>query len=129
MLRFPFDPSFPSAAWEDIELAYRLDREGMKIIYNASAVTRHHHPMTVDSFSRRQYVVGKSGALFYRKYPELGHFLGVHELYEKGLTDDGQSEQTSRRSSSWGTIPIFCQEARSSEIFFASIIFAVSVTV
>ena len=90
LLRFPFDPSFPSAAWEDIELAYRLDREGLKIIYNASAITRHHHPMTVDSFSRRQYVVGKSGALFYRKYPELGHFLGVHELSEKGLTDGGK---------------------------------------
>jgi GT2 family glycosyltransferase len=76
----PFDTSFPSAAWEDIELAYRLDALGLKIHYNARAVTRHHHPMSVDSFARRQYTVGKSGAIFYRKHPELGHFLGVHEL-------------------------------------------------
>ncbi|MGZ8795869.1 MAG: glycosyltransferase family 2 protein, partial [Thermoanaerobaculia bacterium] len=62
----PFDTTFPSAAWEDIELAYRLDRLGLKIRYNARAVTRHHHPMTVDSFARRQYSVGKSGAIFYR---------------------------------------------------------------
>jgi GT2 family glycosyltransferase len=76
----PFDTSFPAAAWEDIELAYRLDGAGLKIRYNAGAVTRHYHPMTIDSFARRQYTVGKSGAIFYRKHPELGHFLGVHEL-------------------------------------------------
>src|SRR5436190_1992815 len=75
----PFDTTFPSAAWEDIELAYRLDQLGLKIRYNARAITRHHHPMTVDSFARRQYTVGKSGAIFYRKHPDLGHFLGVHD--------------------------------------------------
>jgi glycosyltransferase involved in cell wall biosynthesis len=75
----PFDTTFPAAAWEDIELAYRLDALGMKIRYNAKAVTRHHHPMSVDSFAKRQYTVGKSGAIFYRKHPELGHFLGVHD--------------------------------------------------
>ena len=74
------DTTFPSAAWEDIELAYRLDALGLKIHYNARAVTRHYHPMNVESFARRQYIVGKSGAIFYKKHPELGHFLGVHEL-------------------------------------------------
>jgi glycosyltransferase involved in cell wall biosynthesis len=78
--QYPFDTSFPAAAWEDIELAYRLDRLGLKIHYNARAVTRHYHPMTIDSFARRQRTVGKSGAIFYSKHPELGHFLGVHEL-------------------------------------------------
>ena len=84
----PFDTTFPSAAWEDIELAYRLDAKGLKIRYNASAITRHYHPMTVDSFARRQYTVGKSGAIFYRKHPELGHFLGVHELETRKLADE-----------------------------------------
>lgn len=83
LARFPFDTSFPSAAWEDIELAYRLDHLGLKIRYNARAVTRHHHPMTVDSFAKRQYTVGKSGAIFFQKHPELGHFLGVHELPQR----------------------------------------------
>lgn len=80
LLDHPFDTTFPSAAWEDIELAYRLDAKGLRIRYNSCAVTRHYHAMTVDSFARRQYTVGKSGAIFYRKHPELGHFLGVHEL-------------------------------------------------
>ena len=86
----PFDTTFPSAAWEDIELAYRLDALGLKIRYNARAITRHYHPMTVDSFARRQYTVGKSGAIFYRKHPELGHFLGVHELETRKLADERQ---------------------------------------
>ncbi|HEU4521832.1 MAG TPA: glycosyltransferase family 2 protein [Thermoanaerobaculia bacterium] len=90
LLDHPFDTTFPSAAWEDIELAYRLDRKGLKIRYNERARTRHHHPMTVDSFARRQYTVGKSGAIFYRKHPELGHFLGVHELETRRLAGDRQ---------------------------------------
>jgi glycosyltransferase involved in cell wall biosynthesis len=94
----PFDTTFPSAAWEDIELAYRLDAMGLKIRYNAQAVTRHYHPMTVDSFSRRQYTVGKSGAIFYEKHPELGHFLGVHELETRTLADAARLEKLRRKA-------------------------------
>jgi glycosyltransferase involved in cell wall biosynthesis len=83
----PFDTTFPSAAWEDIELAYRLDALGLKIHYNERAVTRHYHPMTVESFARRQYTVGKSGAIFFRKHPELGGFLGVHEARQPPSPD------------------------------------------
>lgn len=94
----PFDTTFPSAAWEDIELAYRLDRLGLKIRYNARAITRHYHQMDVDSFARRQYTVGKSGAIFYRKHPELGHFLGVHELETRRLADEQQLAKLRRRA-------------------------------
>ena len=94
----PFDTTFPSAAWEDIELAYRLDALGLKIRYNAKAVTRHHHPMTIDSFARRQYTVGKSGAIFYQKHPELGHFLGVHELTTRQLADEKHLARLRRRA-------------------------------
>jgi glycosyltransferase involved in cell wall biosynthesis len=94
----PFDTTFPSAAWEDIELAYRLERRGLKIRYNAKAVTRHYHYMNVDSFARRQYTVGKSGAIFYRKHPELGHFLGVHELDSRRLADERQLARLRRRA-------------------------------
>ena len=98
LLDHPFDTTFPSAAWEDIELAYRLDSKGLKLRYNAKAITRHYHPMTVDSFARRQYTVGKSGAIFYRKHPELGHFLGVEELKTRGLADAAQLEKLRRRA-------------------------------
>ena len=94
----PFDTTFPSAAWEDIELAYRLDAQGLKIRYNARAVTRHYHPMSVDSFARRQYTVGKSGAIFYQKHPELGHFLGVHELETRPLADENELRWLRRKA-------------------------------
>ena len=93
LVEHPFDTTFPSAAWEDIELAYRLDAKGLKIRYNGRAVTRHHHQMSVDSFARRQYTVGKSGAIFYSKHPELGHFLGVHELETRKLAGGRQLQR------------------------------------
>ena len=97
----PFDTTFPAAAWEDIELAFRLKELGLKIVYNARAVTRHHHPITIDSFARRQYTVGKSGAIFYRKHPELGHFLGVHELETRKLAGEREIARL-RRTARWG---------------------------
>ena len=80
----PFDTTFPAAAWEDIELAYRLEKKGLRIRYDARAVTTHYHPMTVASFSRRQFTVGRSGAIFVEKHPELRHFLGVEQLAQEG---------------------------------------------
>ena len=97
----PFDTTFPAAAWEDIELAYRLDALGLKIHYNAQAITRHHHPMTIDSFARRQYTVGRSGAIFYGKHPELGHMLGVHELETRRLANTARLARL-RRSARLG---------------------------
>ena len=94
----PFDTTFPSAAWEDIELAYRLERLGLRIRYNERAVTRHHHPITIDSFARRQYTVGKSGAIFFQKHPELGHFLGVHELKTRQLAGEPQLASLRRKA-------------------------------
>ncbi|MBV8520451.1 MAG: glycosyltransferase [Acidobacteria bacterium] len=94
----PFDTTFPAAAWEDIELAYRLDALGLKIHYNARAITRHYHPMTVDSFARRQYTVGKSGAIFFRKHPELGGFLGVHEVTSRPFADETRLAKLRRRA-------------------------------
>jgi len=98
LLGHPFDTTFPSAAWEDIELAYRLEARGLKIRYNARAITRHYHQMNVDTFARRQYTVGKSGAIFYRKHPELGHFLGVHELESRRPADARQLASLRRRA-------------------------------
>lgn len=89
LLEERFDTEFPAAAWEDIELAYRLDARGLKIRYNAQAVTRHFHQMSVDSFARRQYTVGRSGAIFFQKHPELRHFLGVEELNSRGVAGSG----------------------------------------
>jgi GT2 family glycosyltransferase len=72
-----FDTSFPHAAWEDIEISYRMIQKGLKIIYRPEAVARHHHEITFESFRRRQEKSGLAAAIFYGKHPELGDFLGV----------------------------------------------------
>ena len=72
-----FDTSFPHAAWEDIEVAYRLMQRGMRMLYRPEAVARHHHDITFASFRRRQEKAGEAAAIFYRKHPELGDFLAV----------------------------------------------------
>ena len=72
-----FDTTFPDAAWEDIELSYRLSREGYVIVYEPRAIVRHHHDITFASFRRRQERSGRAAAIFYGKHPELADFLGV----------------------------------------------------
>ena len=64
-----FDTSFPHAAWEDIEVAYRLMQRGMRMLYRPAAVARHHHDITFASFRRRQEKAGEAAAIFYRKHP------------------------------------------------------------
>ena len=72
-----FDTTFPHAAWEDIEIAYRMSKKGMKIVYRPAAVARHHHEITFLSFRRRQEKSGEAAAIFFERHPELGGFLGV----------------------------------------------------
>lgn len=82
-----FDTTFPHAAWEDIEISYRLMQRGMKIVYRPAAVTRHYHDITFASFRRRQEKAGESAAIFYAKHPELGGFLAVPQALQ--MREDG----------------------------------------
>jgi glycosyltransferase involved in cell wall biosynthesis len=79
-----FDTTFPHAAWEDIEIAYRLMKMGMKIIYRPAAIARHYHDITFSSFRRRQEKAGEAAAIFYAKHPELGDFLAVPQARALG---------------------------------------------
>jgi glycosyltransferase involved in cell wall biosynthesis len=72
-----FDTDFPYAAWEDIELSYRLKKRGLKIIYNKNAIGYHHHNITFNSFRIRQEKSGYSANIFCQKHPELKDFLGI----------------------------------------------------
>jgi glycosyltransferase involved in cell wall biosynthesis len=87
-----FDATFPHAAWEDIEAAYRMMRMGMRMIYRPAAVARHHHDITFASFRRRQEKAGEAAAIFYEKHPELGDFLAVPQalgFHEEGAFRSG----------------------------------------
>ena len=72
-----FDEEFRHAAWEDIELAYRLHQRGMRLVYRPAALTYHHHATTLERYLTRQRVAGRSAVLFYRKHPELAEEIGI----------------------------------------------------
>lgn len=88
-----FDTTFPHAAWEDIELAYRLTKQGMRILYRPDAVARHFHEITFRSFRRRQEKSGEAAAIFFEKHPELGDFLGVPQALTFAPNGAGRTER------------------------------------
>lgn len=72
-----FDEDFKHAAFEDIELAYRMQQRGLRIVYRPSALTYHHHQVELSRYLVRQRLSGQSAALFARKHPELKGPLGI----------------------------------------------------
>ena len=55
-----FDESFPYAAYEDIELGFRLNKKGLRIIYNDKAVGYHYHFTSLSNSLRRMEKAGES---------------------------------------------------------------------
>lgn len=74
----PFDEGFPHAAWEDIDVAYRLQaRHDLRLVYAPEAVVEHDHPTDLGRFCRRQARVGAAAVALLERHPELGPLLGV----------------------------------------------------
>jgi glycosyltransferase involved in cell wall biosynthesis len=75
--KFPFDLSFSSYGWEDIELGYRMTREaGLKVRYNHKAVGYHLHSLDEASLQMRMQKIGESAWVFHEKFPELAKVPG-----------------------------------------------------
>lgn len=66
-----FDTDFRFAAFEDAELAYRLSRHGLRIIYASMLVGYHTHYHNIFTFSKRQYLAGQMAHLFAKKHPSV----------------------------------------------------------
>jgi GT2 family glycosyltransferase len=73
----PFDEGFPDAAWEDVELGFRLSRRGVRLVYEPGALAWHDHETDIRRFAARQERVGRSAALLWRRHPDLGPFVGL----------------------------------------------------
>jgi GT2 family glycosyltransferase len=58
LLAEPFDESFPDPAWEDIEASYRLERRGLRLVYEPRARLLHDHPTDFRRFGQRQERAG-----------------------------------------------------------------------
>ncbi len=66
-----FNPYFKAPAYEDVELALRLERAGMRTIYHPKARGAHLHAMTDRSLLERQYKIGRSTLIYLQLHPEL----------------------------------------------------------
>lgn len=64
-----FCEEFKAAAYEDLELGYRLEQKGLKIFYNKEAIAHHDHYTKIDSACRRIEEVGKWSKLYNQKVP------------------------------------------------------------
>ncbi len=64
-----FDPAFPQANNEDVELSYRLDRAGCRLVFNRSAIVSHHHPSSWSAYLRTKIKRGYWRMLVYRLFP------------------------------------------------------------
>jgi hypothetical protein len=75
-----FDTTFRYAAFEDTELAYRLQQQGLTLHYVDGARAAHDHVIDVEGFVRREERAGEMAVNLYRKHPELDHVVQVSFL-------------------------------------------------
>ena len=66
-----FSDAFRYAAYEDVELGYRLSQRGLSLRYLAHAVGYHLHPMTARSFFERMRRVGAMRTVLTAIHPRL----------------------------------------------------------
>jgi GT2 family glycosyltransferase/glycosyltransferase involved in cell wall biosynthesis len=66
-----FSEAFRYAAYEDVELGYRLSQRGLKLRYLADAVGYHLHPMTARTFFERMRRVGTMRTVLAAMHPRL----------------------------------------------------------
>ncbi len=80
-----FDEAFPAAAYEDIELGFRLHQHGVRLVYNGEAVVYHLHEMRLGRALQSQIINGQSAAYAMLKHPELAVEAGIPRLRDPGL--------------------------------------------
>ena len=66
-----YSKDFNNYGLEDIELGYRLEKKGLRVIYNPDALVYHVHTYNFEQFCNRMFNVGKSAVIFVRLHPEL----------------------------------------------------------
>ena len=71
MLKHGMFRDWPAASHEDLELGYRLQQKGMKLIFNPNALGYHHDTETIESVCARAYMSGYNWHFFEEQVPTL----------------------------------------------------------
>lgn len=70
-----FDEDFKTAAYEDLELGYRLSKKGLCLLYNPRALAYHHQFFSFEDACRK--VFSNEGARRVFEQKEAGRYLGA----------------------------------------------------
>jgi len=106
LLAEPFDLRFPYAAWEDIEVAYRMKKRGLRMVYEKTATVAHDHPTDIVRFAARQERAGYCAVVFYRLHPELGPFLGLGPQGPPPVPAEGPQKRRERLVRALQNLPV-----------------------
>ncbi|MHA2039639.1 MAG: glycosyltransferase family 2 protein [Promethearchaeota archaeon] len=81
-----YSDKFRNYGLEDLELGYRLENKGLRVMYNPEAIVYHFHPYSFDQFCTRMRNVGKSAVIFVKLHPELNgrYILPFRNLIKAG---------------------------------------------
>lgn len=65
-----FDPTYPIPSAEDVDLSFRLARQGHRLVFVPTARVWHRHPVSLRVYLARKGLYGFWRALLYLRYPE-----------------------------------------------------------
>ena len=70
-----FDPVFRTAG-DDVDLCWRMQSAGLKLVFSPAAVVWHRAPQSVAAYWNQQFGYGKAEAVLERKWPDKYNFAG-----------------------------------------------------
>jgi len=83
-----YSPEFKTYGLEDIEIGYRLEKNGLRVVYHPDALVYHLHLLNFEQFCNRMKNVGKSAVIFVRLHPELKNrylpMFPLNKIYKLG---------------------------------------------
>lgn len=104
-----FDEEFKVAAYEDIELGYRLKKAGMRLVYRPKALAYHHQFISFDDACRRARKSAMAETVFRKK--EAGvHFVSRQSLmasrWGQWLLPSGKQVRFLKKHLAWALSPL-----------------------
>ena len=73
-----FDETFRSYGFEDIELSYRLTRQGVRLSHNPEARAEHRFELaSTEQYAHRRFLNARAAVRFAAKYPEAAARAGI----------------------------------------------------
>lgn len=103
-----FDPQF-RAAGDDVDLCWRIQRQGWKLGFAPGAMVWHCRRNSVRTYWRQQRGYGRAEALLEQKWPEkynaIGHLSWSGRIYGKGLTESLGFHRRRIYHGAWGSAP------------------------